>query len=203
MDADMLLLTAAKKMNGDALAQIFDLYARPLYNYAFHLCGNALISDQIVGDVFSKLLDQLSAGGGPRTNLRSYLYEMTYHLVVDEARSYHRTAPIEIIDLKYGDKYSTHMSEESPELLQALLQVIKKDLTADQRHVVILRFLEGFNVKETAAIIGKNITNVKVIQSRALAVLRRALDPQVVEKSSITPGLEYHEAVISYGIVGD
>jgi RNA polymerase sigma factor (sigma-70 family) len=45
----------------------------------------------------------------------------------------------------------------------------------DQRHVIILRFLEGFSVHETAVIIGKEESNVKVIQNRAIAALRRAL----------------------------
>jgi DNA-directed RNA polymerase specialized sigma24 family protein len=39
-----------------------------------------------------------------------------------------------------------------------------------------LRFLEEFSLRETAAIVGKDVNHVKVIQSRALAKLRKAFE---------------------------
>jgi RNA polymerase sigma-70 factor (ECF subfamily) len=163
-------------MDREALVKIFDLYSSALYNYAFRLCEDPLIADYIVGDVFAKLLEQLSAGKGPNTNLRSYLYEMAYHLVVDEARYSHRGAPLEAVDLMSSDWYSTNTSVENQLFFETILRAIKENLTEDQRHVIILRFLEGFNLQETAEIIGKEVSNVKVIQNRAITALRKALD---------------------------
>ena len=59
-------------------------------------------------------------------------------------------------------------------MLRQILKAIQNELTNDQRHVVILRFLEGFSLRETAAIISKKADHVKVIQSRAIAKLRKA-----------------------------
>ena len=53
---------------------------------------------------------------------------------------------------------------------------IQHDLTEDQRHVIILRFLEEFSLRETAATLGKEVGHVKVIQNRALAKLRKAVE---------------------------
>ena len=86
MEADSELLDKARELDKDAIVKIFDLYASPLYRYAWRLCGDPLLADQIVGDVFAKLLDQFSSGKGQRADLRSYLYEITYHQIVDEAR---------------------------------------------------------------------------------------------------------------------
>jgi RNA polymerase sigma-70 factor, ECF subfamily len=175
MEVDTTLLDAARKMDRDALVEIFDRYAPALYKYALRLCNDAVMADQIVGDVFAKLVDNLSAGKGPRTNLRSYLYEMTHHLILDKAEYSHRSAPIEVVDFKHHDGYSTSGSVEDRILFESLRWAIQNDLTDDQRHVVILRFLEDFSLKETAAILGKNVGNVKVIQYRALGILRRHL----------------------------
>jgi len=174
-DSDAILLDRAKQMDREALVQIFDAYSTAIYNYAFRLCSDALMADYIVGDVFAKLLEHLSAGRGPSSNLRSYLYEMTYHLVVDEARYSHRTTKIESVDLQPYDEYSANISAENRILYKIVMQAIRNNLTADQRHVIILRFLEGFSIHETAAIIGKEESNVKVIQNRAIAALRKAL----------------------------
>jgi RNA polymerase sigma-70 factor, ECF subfamily len=174
-DVDLTLLEAAKQMDREALVKIFDIYSPAIFNYAFRLCNDALMADHIVGDVFAKLVEHFSAGKGPNSNLRSYLYEMAYHLVVDEARYSNRTTVIEKADLKPHNEYSGYFNGEDLLLFKSILRAIRTKLTADQRHVIVLRFLEGFSVAETAKIIGKEESNVKVIQNRAIATLRKAL----------------------------
>ena len=179
MRTEIPLLEAARKMNREALVEIFDLYSPALYNYALRLCNDPLRADHIVGDVFAKLLEQLSVGSGPSTNLRSYLYETTYHLIVDEARSSYREAPLEVIDFFRHDGNASSVNLENRMLFDAVVAAIKKNLTEDQRHVIILRFFEGFSLRETADIMGKEVYNVKVIQNRGVAKLRKALDHKV------------------------
>ena len=179
MEADITLLAAARSMNQEALIKIFDLYSSALYNYALRICNDPLEADQVVGDVFAKLLEQLSAGHGPSTNLRSYLYETTYHLIIDKARYSRREAPLEVVDFVRNDGHSTVTSLEDRILFDAVILAIKNQLTEDQRHVIILRFVEGFSLRETAKIIGKEVYNVKVIQNRGVAKLRKALDYKV------------------------
>jgi RNA polymerase sigma-70 factor (ECF subfamily) len=180
MEADANLLEAARCMDREALVKIFDLYSSALYNYALRLCNDPLDADQIVGDVFAKLLEQLSAGHGPSTNLRSYLYETTYHMIIDKSRYSRRQAPLETMDIVRRDGHSTTASLEDRILFDTVILAVKRDLTEDQRHVIVLRFLEGFSLRETAEIIGKEVYNVKVIQNRGVAKLRKALAHKVV-----------------------
>jgi RNA polymerase sigma factor (sigma-70 family) len=172
METDLELLNAAKGMDKDALVKIFDLYASPLFNYALRLCRDPVLADHLVGDVFAKLLDQFAAGHGPTSNLRSYLYTTVYHLIVDGARSAHRWGPLD--DFRPELHYRMPDIEEKT-MIEMVLKAIQNDLTDDQRHVIILRFLEGFSLCETAKILGKELGCVKVIQNRALAKLRNAL----------------------------
>lgn len=182
VEADGTLLDAARRMNHEALVKIFDLYSSALYNYALRICNDPLEADHIVGDVFAKLLDQLSVGNGPSTNLRSYLYETTYHLIVDKARYARREAPLETAEYLRRDGHGTSTLKrlEDRILYEHVIAVIKNQLTEDQRHVIVLRFLEGFSLRETADIIGKEVYNVKVIQNRGVAKLRKALGHKVV-----------------------
>lgn len=175
METDVELLDAARAMNKDALVKIFDLYSPPLYRYARCLCGDPVLADQIVGDVFARLLDLFSSGNGPSTNLRSYLYRTTHNRIIDEARSLHHKAPLEAAEWLSQDVHAAFLSLEDQMLLKQILHAIRYKLTTDQRHVIILRFWEGFSLRETGAIIGKREDHVKVIQSRAIAALRKAL----------------------------
>jgi RNA polymerase sigma-70 factor (ECF subfamily) len=178
--SDMSLLDSARHMDADALIKIFDLYSRPLYSYVLRLCSDPVMADTIVGDVFAKLLERLSKGQGPNSNLRAYLYEMAYHIVVDDARYSHREVSLEEVDAFRHDNSSLYMNVENRMVFERVIVAIRKDLTKDQRHVVVLRFLEGFSLRETASIVGKDVGNVKVIQNRALAKLRSALEYSVL-----------------------
>ena len=169
------LLKAARRLDKGALEKIFDLYAPDIYNYILRLGQDPIQADQIVGDVFSKFLDQLVLGKGPHTNLRAYLYQTAYHLFLDQAREIQRIAPIEIIDFLAPDSYTVQNAVENRALLDAIMLAINNDLTDDQRHVIVLRFLEGLSLKETAKIVGKNESSVKVLQSRGIAKLRKVL----------------------------
>ena len=178
MNDESALLKAARRLDKTALTQIFDLYAAALYNYVLRLCHDPVDSDNIVGDVFAKLLEKLVAGQGPVTNLKAYLYQIAYHAVVDRARHNHRFAPLEVLvdtpDRLAKASIQAHVEER--EVLTAFRDILNNELSEIQRHVIILRFMEDFSLRETAAILGKNVNHVKVIQNRGMAKLRRFLE---------------------------
>jgi len=65
--------------------------------------------------------------------------------------------------------------------------------------VIILRFLEGFSLRETATIIGKKIDHVKVIQNRALAKLRQSVENKGMRKSVPSLRLKKLSKVLGIG----
>lgn len=171
------LLEAARAMDEEALIQIFDLYSSALYKYVLRLVHDPVAADNIVGDVFAKLLDQYAGGKGPRTNLRSYLYQTAYHLAVDRSRENHHDAPLEVVENREGrDASSTQNILEQRMLFQQIMSAMQTELTEDQRHVIVLRFLEEMSLKETAEILDKEVNHIKVIQNRALAKLRKVFE---------------------------
>lgn len=167
------LIASARNMNQDALVRIFDLYSLPLYNYALRLSRDPLLADHVVGDTFAKLLDQLSLGKEPSTSLRSYLYESVYNLVMEQVRVERHEAPSKTVDL--NKESSSIKNLELRLLFEAVVLAIKGQLTEDQRHVIILRFLEGFSLDETSEILGKDSSNTTEISQRGFARLKKAL----------------------------
>lgn len=175
MKDESTLIAAAASLSNDALAAIFDEYAPAIYKYLLRLGVDSQEADQIVGDVYARLIDKLAKGEGPRTNLRSYLFQTAYHLVVDHARERQRTAPLDVADTITEDKQPVQALAEENMLLENLASAIKCELTEEQRSVLILRFQEDFSLKETAEILGKNVNAVKALQNRAVNRLRDAL----------------------------
>jgi RNA polymerase sigma-70 factor (ECF subfamily) len=173
------LLKAARRFDQEALKILFDSYSPAIYKYAMRLSRDAIEADNIVGDVFALLLEQFSNGKGPNTNLRSYLYQITYHVVVDQARDRRHISPLEVADFRGEQASPVMLQAEDDDELETVINAMSSDLTPDQRHVLILRFVEDFSVRETAEIIKKSVSNTKVIQNRALTKLREILSQKV------------------------
>jgi RNA polymerase sigma-70 factor (ECF subfamily) len=171
------LLKAAKKLDQATLAEIFDTYAPAIYRYSLRLCHDPIEADNIVGDVFAQLLEKFAVGQGPLTNLRSYIYQIAYHLIVDRARHNHRFTTLDAVTNSRAKEVTPSIQSEAEDriLMETLLSSLHNELSEIQRHVIIFRFLEGFSLRETAAITGRNVNNVKVIQNRGIAKLRKCL----------------------------
>jgi RNA polymerase sigma factor (sigma-70 family) len=109
------------------------------------------------------------------------LYQTAYHIIIDNTRNRKHFAPQgELLDGMEG-KDSTAEDAEKKHNLHTLQVAIYANLTEEQKHVIILRFLEGFDLRETAAVLGKEINNIKVIQNRAITKLRESLASTLTE----------------------
>ena len=177
------LLKAARNLDQNALATIFDLYSSSLYKFISRLVHDPAQTDQMVADVFEQLVVDLSNGQGPRTNIRLYLYQTAYQLIVERFREMHPHSHLEVaIRSLEKDKSAPQPQIDERGTMEALLTSMNTDLSEDQRLVIILRFLEDFSLKETAEVIGKDVNNVKVIQNRGIAKLKKAMGMQVEDE---------------------
>jgi len=175
MKDESAVIAAAESLDQDALEVIFDEYAPALYKYLLRLGVSSQEADQIVGDVFVRLLEKLAEGKGPRTNLRSYLFQIAYHLVIDQARERQRTAPLDLADSVKEDMEPVQSRTEEKMILEELSEAMQHDLTEDQRNVIVLRFQEDFSLKETAEILGKDVNAIKALQNRGVNKLRQIM----------------------------
>ena len=69
------------------------------------------------------------------------------------------------------------------------LRTALSSLTDEQQQVIILRFIEGQNLEETAAIMGKNANAIKALQHRALRALASRLERSGFDLENILSGL--------------
>jgi RNA polymerase sigma-70 factor, ECF subfamily len=169
------LIKAARSLDAEALTEIFEEYAPAIFKYLLRLGTSSQEADQLVGDVFARLLEKISEGKGPETNLRSYLFQTAYHLVVDDARGRQRITALEVAETVTQDVKPVQAQTEEKMLFEKLSTAMELYLTEEQRNVLVLRFQEDFSLKETAEIIGKNVNAVKALQNRGITALREAM----------------------------
>lgn len=171
------LLLGLQNFDPDALGQIFDDFAPGIFKYLTRLGLGPVEADQTTGDVFGNMLDRVAKGGGPQKNLRSYLFETAYHLVIDGAREVqnHILPEGAAEALVHIDPMTVQTEVEGNLFNDSLAELMMTELTEDQRNVIVLRFQEEFSLKETAEIMNKNVNSIKALQNRATNNLREIL----------------------------
>jgi RNA polymerase sigma-70 factor (ECF subfamily) len=173
---ESVLLKSARKLDQGALVTIFDTYAPAVYRYSFRLCLDAVEADNIVGDVFTRFLEVLATNQGPVTNLRSYIFQITYRTICGRTgNSQQRVREAACSKAEFKLASTADHSDNEDRLLRRMIAFLNSDLSENQRHVLLLRYLEEFSLSETAFIVGKSVSTVKVIQSRGIAKLRSSL----------------------------
>lgn len=166
-------LEAARRRDRQALAEIYDHLSPELFRYAFRLLGEAQAAEDIVSESFLRFLRAIEAGGGPRDNLRAYLYRIAHNLAMD----IHRRDPsvsqeAELETVAAGDDPA---GEAERRITQQAARRLLWRLTPDQRQVILLKFFQGLSNEEVAAALDKPVGAVKALQHRGLGAMRRML----------------------------
>jgi len=163
----------------EAIAKLYDLYAPKIQSFIYHRTSDPLVTEDLTGQVFLRMLEAMRGGKGWRTSFSGWIYRIAHNLVVDYYRKRSQATYTNIDETPhlpasphYSDPYqATAAKLENAALLRAINQ-----LTEDQAQVITLRFLEGYNISEVAEMMNKSEGAIKALQFRGMATLRRILE---------------------------
>jgi RNA polymerase sigma-70 factor (ECF subfamily) len=176
------LLKGARSLDLDVLGAIYDRYSPGIFRYAMHLLGDENMAEDCVADTFLRFLKVLKNSQGPEDHLQAYLYRIAHNWITD---SYRRSPPV---PYELDEEYSADMRfqpehEVETNIRKQRVRLALRSLTPDQRQVIILRFIEGWENSEVASALGKPLGAVKALQHRALDSLKEMLLPEEKARS--------------------
>jgi RNA polymerase sigma-70 factor (ECF subfamily) len=156
------------------LIAIYEQNSPGIYRYAARLLGDANLAEDCVSETFSRFLAAIQKGGGPRENVKAYLYRVARNWVTD----YYRRRPLPELGIEDyepiepGSNPASKVADmmERDRVREAILR-----LPAEQQQIIQLRFLENWSHEEIAQVLGKSADATRSMQYRALGSLRRML----------------------------
>jgi RNA polymerase sigma-70 factor (ECF subfamily) len=176
MDKDEAkLIRAAKNGDSDAFAEIYDRHYPAVYRYIFYRVSSEPVAEDLASEVFVRLVDRIDRFTYRGRPLLAWLYTIARNLVNDHHRFCGRA---EQVPLDEGLTAGSPDPESAAELAldeERLAQALDC-LTDGQRDVVILRFLEGLEIRTVAQILDTSYGAVKALQHRGLNALRRVFE---------------------------
>ncbi len=175
--SDDELVARAQQGEVSAIGYLYDRHRESIFRYLWLRLDERQLAEDLTGDVFMRMLDAL-----PRYHLqglpfRAWLYRIAHNLLVDYFRklNHQATVPLDAVEEQSAEDDPDHTIDQV--LLSERLQVALLRLEPTQCEVVILRFLAGLSLQETALTLGKTEAAIKALQHRGLSGLRRALEP--------------------------
>ena len=177
MPESMEVELVARAQGGDvnAIGALYDEHHESIFRYVWLRVGDAQLAEDLTGDVFMRMLKALPNYQAVGLPFRAWLYRIAHNLLVDHYRRNGRREPVSL------DAVEAHPAGDDPlvsverRLLAERLGHALSQLDPHQCEVVVLRFLAGLSLQETAAAMGRSEAAVKSLQHRSLAALRRTL----------------------------
>jgi len=137
--------------------------------------------EDVLGEVFLQVVRDLPRFAGDERELRSWVFTIAHHRLLDDARS-RRRRPVEPAGAQVGaDMAGPSADEQALETVAAQrVRHVLARLSGDQQAVLLLRIVGDLTVEEVARVLGKRVGAVKALQRRGLAAARRELESEGV-----------------------
>ena len=144
----------------DKLARIYRLYQAPVLRLALRILGNEHDAEDAVHDAFESItrnLDRLAAPEDRRT--RGYVMVVTERKAIDLLRLRQKSAADELDDSIGGVDF--------PDADGSALARCMAKLPQRYREILLLRFVYGYSMRETAELMDIPFTTVGKLSQRA------------------------------------
>ena len=174
------LVEGAQAGEADAFGLIYDRYFDTVFRFVYFRVGNRQLAEDLTSDTFLRALKRIGSFTWQDRDLGAWLVTIARNLVADHFKSGRYRLEVttgDVLDAEREDRGP----EGSPEAAVvdhitnvALLRAVKQ-LNPEQQECILLRFLHGFSVAETAQAMGKNEGAIKALQYRAVRALARLL----------------------------
>ncbi len=160
------------------LALLFERYHKALFRYFIHMNGDRDLSEDLVQDVFFRML-RYRHTYDPKHTFTAWMYQIARNASVDHAR---KRKPEVALDAapKNGDFSSVlEPAADTPgadeqigrnQEVQLLRQALKK-LPDEKREILILSRFQNLKYEEIASVLGCELSTVKVRVYRATRAL--------------------------------
>ncbi len=161
-----------------AVIAIYEAHKTAIFNYIYYRTGgDQQLAEDFTAEVFLRVLNHIDTFTNQGRPVRAWLYTIARNLINDHHRSSLKIKWTILDEAHHapGTKLEEqiHSDMRSKQLAQAI-----SHLTNAQQEVIVLRFIEGLSVAETAHTMRKRRGAIKTLTRRALAALRRVLEKE-------------------------
>lgn len=175
------LVARASQGDAEAVGLLYDSYVTPVYRYCLGRVRHAADAEDLTEEIFLKVIGAIEGfewrvlGESERSPFRAWVFRIAHnHVVSFHRRAAARGPSAELSETLHDDRRGPQDLAETKLAIEEVMALVR-ELPDAQRDVILLRFVSGLSVAETAAVLDKQQTNVKVLQHKGIQRLKRLL----------------------------
>jgi RNA polymerase sigma-70 factor (ECF subfamily) len=164
----------ATERDPDAFARLYDHYANAIYRYCALQVPRPADAEDLTAQVFLRAWQSIDRYRATERPFSAWLYRIARNAAVDYHRAASRQVPL-------PDEANWASGNAEPAALvegaetTAALQRALGQLRAEERQIILLRFIEGLSHDQVSAVTGKSAGALRILQHRTLKKLRHIL----------------------------
>ena len=166
------IINGCKAGSAEEFRKLVDIYAGRCYGYFYRLTGNSEVSDELLSELFVKLVEKIGTFKGG--SFESWLFKITSNIFHDYLRAKYRRRKLleaQREQLKSGLTGAKQSDSEQVDKLQVQLE----KLDADTRELIMLRFYSQLSFKEISEMRSEPIGTTLSKVHRGLKRLRELM----------------------------
>lgn len=170
------LVDLARGGDKEAFGQLYDHYQPSVYRFLYYRVGSTTLAEDLTAETFFRALRSMHSFRWQGKDFGAWLMTIARNLTADHfkagrTRLEQTTEDIQTLDTTSDSPESEVLASLTNEsLLRAL-----GELPAEQRECLIMRFLQGLSIAETAEILGRSSGAVKQLQLRGVRNLAKLI----------------------------
>jgi RNA polymerase sigma-70 factor (ECF subfamily) len=171
-DADERLLVEAAQRDPSRFADLYERHFDRVYAFVVRRVGSRDAAEDVTSDVFHRALANLGKYQWRGAPFGAWLLRIAANAIVDRAKRSAR----EVVDSdRLADETAAEPDNSGVEQWATVFRLVN-ELPADQRAVVVARYIEERSIREVADRLNRSEGAVKQLQLRALQTLRARVE---------------------------
>jgi RNA polymerase sigma-70 factor (ECF subfamily) len=170
------LVELARGGDKDAFGMLYDHYHRSVYRFVYYRVGSVPLAEDLTGETFFRALRSMNGFRWQGRDFGAWLMTIAPNLTTDHFKSGRNrleqtTEDMSTLDTPTDGPESSVLAHLTNEALLGAL----RELPQDQQDCLVMRFLQGMSIAETASVLERSSGAVKQLQLRAVRSLAALL----------------------------
>src|SRR4051794_35738336 len=170
------LVELARNGDADAFGLLYDHYQPSVHRFLFYRTRSSTLAEDLTSETFFRALRSMTGFRWQGKDFGAWLMTIPRNLATDHFKAGRTRLELTTEDMGLHDD-----ATEGPETTvlagltnQILLQALT-ELPPEQRDCLVMRFLQGMSIAETAAVLGRSDGAVKQLQLRGVRNLAKLM----------------------------
>lgn len=159
----------------DAIGELYDGHHEQIFRYVWSRVRHKEVAEDLTGEIFTRMVSHLPNYQPQQAPFRAWLYQIARNLIVDHFRRNGNPTAVPLHRVDLATTKSNPDTFVDRHLSLQKVQAALERIDAEQRDVILMRFVLGLSLQEVADTLGKSVGAVKSIQHRGLKTLRATL----------------------------